>query len=174
MKIVKPSTEDQDPPFAFVRPPHVMIVSAPFYRDVAAMLLAGATQGLDEAGATYEAFTVPGALEIPAAIHLTLGPSGRPRFDAYVALGCVIRGATTHYDIVAGESNRGLMDLTLRHGLLIGNGILTVETMEQAIERADPAQLDKGGGAARATLSLYALSETLRESPSKSGAGHAR
>ena len=165
MKIVPfpPGSEDQDTPYVFERTPHVMIVSAPFYRDVAGLLLAGAARVLDEAGATYEAFTVPGALEIPVAIRLALsGAQDTPHFDAYVALGCVIRGETTHYDIVSGESCRGLMDLTMRHGLCIGNGILTVETMEQALERADPARLDKGAGAAQAALSLYALSEKLR------------
>ncbi|MCB9978020.1 MAG: 6,7-dimethyl-8-ribityllumazine synthase [Rhodospirillales bacterium] len=175
MKIVPPldETQDHDAPFSFARAPHVMIVTAPFYRDVATMLLSGAIRALDGADATYEVFSVPGALEIPAAMRLTLDASGAARFDAYVALGCVIRGETTHYDIVAGESNRGLMDLTIRHGFLIGNGILTVETMTQAIERADPEQLDKGGGAAKAALSLYALAESLRGVQHRSGASHA-
>lgn len=164
MKIAAPppgQPEDPETPYVFRRTPHVMIVSAPFYRDVSALLLGGATRVLDEAGATYEAFTVPGALEIPAAIRMSLNASVPTRFDAYVTLGCVIRGETTHYDIVSGESCRGLMSLATRYGLCIGNGILTVETMEQALERADPARLDKGAGAAHAALTLYALSETL-------------
>lgn len=176
MKIVPPldATQDHDAPFSFARAPHVMIVTAPFYRDVATMLLSGAIRVLDATGATYEVCPVPGALEIPAAMRLTLDASGAARFDAYVALGCVIRGETTHYDIVAGESNRGLMDLTIRHGFLIGNGILTVETMTQAIERADPEQLDKGGGAAKAALALYALAETLQGAKRQTaGASHA-
>lgn len=164
MKIVAPPSnpsEESETPYVFERTPHIMIVCAPFYRDVAGLLLGGATRVLDEAGATYEAFTVPGALEIPAAIRMACETSKPAPFDAYVALGCVIRGETTHYDIVSEESCRGLMTLATRYGLCIGNGILTVETMEQALERADPTRLDKGAGAAHAALMLYGLSERL-------------
>ncbi len=133
--------------------PHVLIVEARFYDDLADLLAAGAEAALGAAGAAFERVTVPGALEIPGAIAMAVR-SGR--YDAYVALGCVIRGETGHYDIVAGESARGLLDLTMQ-GVAVGNGILTVEDKAQARRRADPAQLDKGGGAARAALSMIAL-----------------
>ncbi len=138
--------------------PHVMIVIARFYEDLADELVRGATLELEKAGATWEVFTVPGALEIPAAIRIAVRamdfPTIRPRFDGYVALGCVIRGETTHYDIVANESARGLSDLALRFTLAIGNGILTVENDDQAWVRAKVGGLDKGGGAARACLDM--------------------
>lgn len=133
----------------------VLIVEARFYEDIADMLYAGAVAVLDVAGAAYERVAVPGALEIPAAV--AMAEEGKGAFDAYVALGCVIRGETSHYDIVAGESARGLMDLSVRRGLCIGNGIQTVENRAQAYVRADPAQKDKGGGAARAALEMLAL-----------------
>lgn len=137
----------------------VGIVVAPYYREVADALLAGAQAALSAAGAVHEVFTVPGALEIPLAIA-TLEQGGRreaPAFDGYVALGCVIRGETSHYEIVCGESARGLMDLGLLGRFAIANGILTVENMAQAMERADPQRLDKGGEAARACLTVVAL-----------------
>jgi 6,7-dimethyl-8-ribityllumazine synthase len=118
------------------------------------MLLAGARRALEEAGATFDRVTVPGALEIPAAIRLALAGGG---YDAFVALGCVIRGETSHYDIVAGESARGLMELALHHQALIGNGILTTDSGVQARVRADPDGKDKGGAAARAALALLQL-----------------
>ena len=142
-------------------PPHIMIVESRFYEDIADHLAAGALAVLKEAGATFERFNVPGALEIPAAIKFAVRGldfyTVRRRFDAYIALGCVIRGETSHYDLVSGESARGLTDLSIDHTLCIGNGILTVENREQAMRRADPAQLDKGGDAARAALSMLAL-----------------
>ena len=139
--------------------PHILIVEARFYDDLADLLAAGAEARLRAAGATFDRIVVPGALEIPGAI--ALAERGRQggvgaSYDGYVALGCVIRGETGHYDIVAGESARGLMDLTL-NGVPVGNGILTVEDEGQAIRRADPAQLDKGGAAAEAGLALIAL-----------------
>jgi 6,7-dimethyl-8-ribityllumazine synthase len=138
--------------------PHVMIVIARFYEDLADELIRGATLELEKAGATWEVFTVPGALEIPAAIRIAVRamdfPTIRPRFDGYVALGCVIRGETTHYDVVANESARGLSELALRFTLAIGNGILTVETDDQAWARAKVDGFDKGGGAARACLDM--------------------
>lgn len=137
----------------FAEPPRVLIVAAPFYRAVADGLIAGARAVLDPAGAEVEIVEVPGALEIPTAIRLA---SFSGRFDGYVALGCVIRGETTHYETVCGDSSRGLTLLGLE-GLCIGNGILTVENIEQAEVRADPARMNKGGGAAEACLHLVAL-----------------
>ena len=137
---------------------HVLIAEARFYAHLSDMLLAGARAALDAAGHSHESVTVPGALELPAAISLAADTG---RFDAYVALGVVIRGETFHFEIVAGESARGVLALTL-DGLAVGNGILTVETESQAIVRADPAQADKGGDAARAALALLELKATLR------------
>ncbi len=131
----------------------ILIAEARFYPQLNDMLLAGARAAIEAAGHAHQTLTVPGALEIPAAIALA-AESGR--FDAFVALGVVIRGETFHFEIVAGESARGLMALTLA-GLAIGNGILTVETEAQALERADPARGDKGGDAARAALALFDL-----------------
>ena len=138
----------------------ILLAEARFYPRLNDMLLAGARAALDAAGHSHETITVPGALELPAAISLA-ADSGR--FDAYVALGVVIRGETWHFEIVAGESARGLMALTL-DGLAVGNGILTVENEAQAVVRADPAQADKGGDAARAALSLLALKQKFESS----------
>ncbi len=138
---------------AFDRPPHLLVVVAPFYRDIADMLIAGAKGCLDEVRATHDLVEVPGALELPTAIALA---DRTRKYDGYVALGCVIRGATTHYETVCNDSSRGLSTLG-QAGLCIGNGILTVENAEQAIERADPAQMNKGAGAAAAALHLIAL-----------------
>lgn len=138
---------------AFDRPVRALIVLAPYYRDVADLLTAGARATLNAAGAAHETVEVPGALEIPVAVRLALRHGD---FDCFVALGCVIRGETTHYDIVAGQSAQGLGLLGLE-GACIGNGILTVETRAQALVRADPAGQDKGGGAAAAALHLLAL-----------------
>lgn len=145
--------------------PHIMIVEAPYYTEIAAALRKGALRVLDAAGASHESFTVPGAFEIPAAIQFALrsrdfSTRGR-RFDGYVALGCVIRGETSHYDYVCGESARGLQDLALNHTLAIGFGILTVENEEQAWARADPERRDKGGEAARACLEMIALKKAF-------------
>jgi 6,7-dimethyl-8-ribityllumazine synthase len=133
----------------------VLIAEARFYPHLSDMLLDGARAALEQAGHDYEIVSVPGALELPAAISLT-AKSGR--YCAFVALGVVIRGETYHFEIVAGESARALMGLAVQ-GFAIGNGILTVENEAQAIERADPRQGDKGGGAARAALALYELRE---------------
>ena len=134
--------------------PHVLIVEARFYDQISDLLLAGATRALEAAGASFETVTVPGALEIPAAIRIALDAG---RHDAFIALGCVIRGETGHYDIVAGESARSLMDLALHHRALIGNGILTTDSGAQAHVRADPEGKDKGGAAAQAALALWRL-----------------
>lgn len=136
----------------------VLIVEARFYEHINALLLDGARRVLAEARADIEHLIVPGALEIPPAIAVA---DHTRRFDAYVALGCVIRGETTHYELVAGESCRGLMELGIRERALIGNGILTVENEAQALVRADPTQGDKGGDAAMAALVLLAWRERL-------------
>lgn len=131
----------------------VLIVEARYYAHLNDLLLAGARAALEAAGHGHETVTVPGALEVPGAVALA---SLHERYDAFVALGVVIRGETYHFEIVAGESARALMALTL-DGLAIGNGILTVETEAQALDRADPTQGDKGGDAARAALAMLAL-----------------
>ena len=133
----------------------ILIVEARFYPHLNDMLLEGARNAIEAAGHKHETISVPGALELPAAISLA-AKSGR--FCAFVALGVVIRGETYHFEIVSEESARALMDLTL-DGFAIGNGVLTVENEEQAIARADPKQGDKGGHAARAALSLFELRE---------------
>ena len=134
---------------------HVLIAEARFYAHLNDMLLAGARRAIEAAGHTHETVTVPGALELPGTFAIA---SESQRFDAYVGLGVVIRGETYHFEIVAGESARGLMALTM-DGLAVGNGILTVENEAQAIVRADPAQGDKGGDAAKAALTLLALKD---------------
>ncbi|MGK0490985.1 MAG: 6,7-dimethyl-8-ribityllumazine synthase [Sphingomonas echinoides] len=131
----------------------ILIVEARFYDHLNDMLLDGARAAIEEAGHKHETITVPGALEIPAAVALA---SESGAYDAFVALGVVIRGETYHFEIVAGESARGLMALSM-DGLPIGNGILTTEDEAQAIVRADRAQLDKGGAAAKAALAMLAL-----------------
>lgn len=134
---------------------HVLIVEARFYEHLNDLLLAGARAAIEAAGHGHETVTVPGALEVPAAIGLA-AESGR--YDAYVALGVVIRGETYHFEVVSNESARGLMALTL-DGLAIGNGILTVEDEAQALARARPTEKDKGGEAASAALAMLALKE---------------
>jgi 6,7-dimethyl-8-ribityllumazine synthase len=131
----------------------ILLVEARFYDHLNDMLLAGARAAVEAAGHRHETVTVPGALEVPGAIALA-DESGR--YDAYVALGVVIRGETYHFEIVANESARGIMALTM-DGIAIGNGILTTEDEAQAIRRADPGELNKGGGAADAALAMLAL-----------------
>ena len=130
----------------------VLIVEARFYPEISDALYEGAARVLESAGVANERVSVPGALEIPPAIKFASGC-----FDGFIALGCVIRGETYHFEIVANESAHGLMDLMVREGLCIGNGILTVEDEEQAFVRARPDEGDKGGDAARACLALMAL-----------------
>lgn len=132
---------------------HVLIVGAGFYRHIFDLQLEGAVTALDKAGHTHERVEVPGALEIPATIALA-ADSGR--YDAFVALGCVIRGETYHFEVVAGESARGIMALTL-DGLAVGNGILTVENEAQALVRADRRQKNKAGEAVEAAISLLEM-----------------
>jgi len=133
----------------------ILIVEARFYAHLNDMLIAGARAALETAGHKVEVLTVPGALEIPGAIALA---AESERFDAFVAIGVVIRGETYHFEIVAGESARAIMALTM-DGIAIGNGILTVENEAQALVRADPSQKDKGGEAAKAALALLALQD---------------
>jgi 6,7-dimethyl-8-ribityllumazine synthase len=132
-----------------------LIVEARFYDRLNDMLIAGAKAALKAAGHQVEVITVPGALEIPGAIALA---DQAEAYDGYVAIGVVIRGETYHFEIVAGESARGIMALTM-DGVAIGNGILTVENEDQALVRADPAQKDKGGEAAKAAIAMLALKE---------------
>ncbi|MBZ4690330.1 6,7-dimethyl-8-ribityllumazine synthase [Cereibacter changlensis] len=139
---------------SFDKPVKLLIVVAPYYKDIADELVAGAKATIERCGGTWDLIEVPGALEIPTAIALAERQSN---FDGFVALGCVMRGETTHYDTVCNDSSRGLMLLGLQ-GSCIGNGILTVETREQAVVRAEAAGQDKGGGAAAAALHLIALS----------------
>ena len=138
--------------------PHVLIVEARFYDDIADELAKGAIAALEAAGATYDRLEVPGAFELPAAIRMNIKAmelvGARKRYDGYVALGCVIRGETSHYDYVCGESARGLMDLALQYSLAIGFGVLTVENRDQAWARAAMDQLDKGGTVAKAALRM--------------------
>lgn len=133
----------------------ILIVEARFYPHLNDMLIAGARGVLEAEGHKVEVLTVPGALEIPGAIALA---AEADRYDAFVAIGVVIRGETYHFEIVAGESARAIMALTM-DGIAIGNGILTVENEAQALVRADPAQKNKGGEAARAALALMALQQ---------------
>ncbi|MCQ8781428.1 6,7-dimethyl-8-ribityllumazine synthase [Mangrovibrevibacter kandeliae] len=143
--------------------PHLLIVEARFYDHIADHLLEGATARLDAAGATYDVVTVPGALEIPAAISFALDGANEDGvdYDGFVALGCVIRGETYHFEIVANESARALTALSVDESLAIGNGILTVESEEQALVRARRGDKDKGGGAAEAALAMIALRRKL-------------
>jgi 6,7-dimethyl-8-ribityllumazine synthase len=145
--------------FQFLKPPHVLILEARFYEDINDMMIDGVTEALTKAGATFEKITVPGALEIPVALQIASQRTNGRTFDAYVVLGCVIRGETTHYEIVSNESARGIMDVSLKHNLSVGNGILTVENVEQALDRADKARQNKGGGAAIAALSMLSLKQ---------------
>jgi 6,7-dimethyl-8-ribityllumazine synthase len=142
----------------------ILIVEARFYSDLADALLEGATQALDAYGAAYEVISVPGALEIPAAIAMADDASRNAAgiaYDGFVALGTVVRGETYHFEIVSNESARGLMDLATRRNLAIGNGILTTEDGPQAWARASASEGDKGGGAARACLDLIGLRQQL-------------
>lgn len=137
-----------------------LIVEARFYGQLNDMLVSGAKAAIEADGHDVEVLTVPGALEIPGAIALA-AESGE--YDGFVAIGVVIRGETYHFEIVAGESARAIMALTM-DGIAIGNGILTVENEAQALVRADPGQMDKGGGAARAALTMHALTERFAHS----------
>ena len=149
--------------------PHIMVVEARFYDDIADALAEGAFAVLDEAGATYERFPVLGAFETPAAVAIAIRSmeffTARPRFDGYVVLGCVIRGQTSHYDIVCNESARALQDLACRYALAMGYGILTCENRDQALKRARRDGYDRGGHAARACLAMIELKRRFRLYP---------
>ena len=142
----------------FITKPHVLILEARFYSQISDMLATGAIAVLSGHRLSYERMTVPGALEIPAALSLA---NENGKYDAYIVLGCVIRGHTYHFEVVCNESARGINNLATEYGLAVGNGILTVENEEQANVRADPQDKDKGGDAAHAALQLYALGEQL-------------
>ncbi len=138
---------------------HILIVIADFYKHIAELQLNGAKKALNDNNASFDIIYVAGALEIPAIIAVA---AQTQKYNGYVALGCVIRGETTHYDTVCTESSRGLMDLSIHKNLAIGNGILTVETEAQAIERADLTKLNKAGGAVTACLGVIQIFNNLR------------
>lgn len=138
--------------------PHVLVVEARYYAEIGDMLLAGAKAALKAAGATFDHVVVPGAFELPAAVAMAIEGG---RHDGYVTLGCVVRGETSHYDLVCEESARGLNDLAVRSQAAIGFGVLTCENGDQARRRADPKGKDKGGEAARACLAMIALRRAL-------------
>ena len=156
-----------DKPERALKDVRILVVEARFYDDIADLLLKGAERVLKKAGATFDQVTVPGALEIPPAIAIAVAAAARKKrpYDGVVALGCVIRGETSHYDIVAGESARGLMDIGIAQQMPVGNGILTVDTDAQAKARARAGGEDKGGGAARAALTLVRLKRQLARAP---------
>jgi 6,7-dimethyl-8-ribityllumazine synthase len=141
----------------------ILIVEARYYDDIADALLTGAKKALQDAGAQFDLISVPGSLEIPPAIAIALDAAQKKRrpYDGVVALGCVIRGETIHFEIVSQESARGLLDLSVERRIPIGNGIITVENEAQAKARADVGDQDKGGGAARAALALVSLKKPL-------------
>lgn len=143
---------------------HILILEARFYAELCDELARGAIAAIERAGATWERRAVPGSLEIPGAIALA---AKTKRFDGFVALGCVLRGETTHYDIVANESARGIMNLTVS-GLAIGNGILTCENEMQAWARARVAEMDKGGGAADAALAMIRFGRDIKKKRARS------
>jgi 6,7-dimethyl-8-ribityllumazine synthase len=145
------------------KPAHLLIIEARFYEDINDELLRGAVAAIERAGATYETITVPGALEVPAALSMALEAKerGSRHFDGVVCLGCVIRGETKHFDIVSEQSARGLVDLASDEGLALGNGILTVENEAQAWARARVSEANKGGAAADAALVMVALRRQL-------------
>ena len=138
---------------------HFLIIEANFYKDLGEALAEGAIAALSDANASFERVSVPGALEVPGAI--ALAAASDKGFDGYVALGCVIRGETSHYDTVCNESARGIMELTVKNRLAIGNGIITVENWDQAWARARMSEKDKGGDAARAALAMAQIAKNF-------------
>lgn len=163
--------ESSAPSFFFELPPHVMIVEARFYTDVADLLLRGAKEVLDKIHATYEVVSVPGALEIPAVISFAIKALDfdpvRRRSEGFIALGCVVKGDTRHDEIVSYESAHGLQKLALQRSLAVGNGILTCNSKEQALERADPGKMNRGGAAAEACLRMIEIKHQFRLSPKR-------
>jgi 6,7-dimethyl-8-ribityllumazine synthase len=148
-----------------VKGARILVVEARYYDDIADALLAGAKKALQEAGAQFDCISVPGSLEIPTATAIALDAAQKKRrpYDGAVALGCVIRGETIHFEIVSHESARGLLDLSIARGIPIGNGIITVENEVQAKARAGVDDQDKGGGAVRAALTLVGLKKRLEK-----------
>ncbi|MDX2028278.1 MAG: 6,7-dimethyl-8-ribityllumazine synthase [Alphaproteobacteria bacterium] len=165
--------ETKRPPmtFQFETKPNILIVEARHYDDIADLQLKGARTVLDRAGVDHDTVTVPGALEIPAAILYAIKSldfdAVRRRCDGYVALGCIIKGGTNHNELVAAECFRGLQDNMLRYSLAVGNGVITCNNREQALERADPARHDRGGAAAEACLRMIELKHQFRLSPKR-------
>ena len=143
--------------------PHLLVIDAPYYTEISAALMEGVTAELGKVGATHDYVAVPGVLEIPAAMSFAVDAAeqGGTAYDGFVLIGCVIRGETTHYDIVANESARSIMDLSIMMNLAVGNGIQTVENEAQAWARAKTSEKNKGGGAAAAALAMIALREKL-------------
>lgn len=139
--------------------PHILIIDAPYYAHISQSLVEGAEEVLNKEGATWDYVAVPGVLEIPATVSMAVEGAlrGGKAYDGYITLGCVIRGETTHYDIVAFESARAIMDLTIAECLALGNGIQTVENEAQAVARARKEELNKGGHAAAAVLDMIKL-----------------
>ena len=137
---------------------HLLIVESPYYEHITNELIKGAVEALDNAGATYDRIDVPGAFEIPAAIRFAADSSG-VSYDGYIALGCVVRGETSHYDYVCGESARGLQELAIKDRLAIGYGVLTVENQDQAWARADVTAGNKGGYVAETALRMIELKQ---------------
>lgn len=135
--------------------PRFLMVEAPYYTDIAVFLRQGALRVLEKLNVDYDILQVPGALEIAPAINFAAQSEQKEKVDAFIALGCVIRGATSHYNIVCEQSASGITHLALNNNIAIGNGILTCENYTQALERADPSQKDHGGQAARAAFSLF-------------------
>jgi 6,7-dimethyl-8-ribityllumazine synthase len=141
------------------KPPHLLVIEARFYDDLSDELYRGALAALERAGATHDRVAVPGALEIPPALSMALDAMelGDLHYDGFICLGCVIRGETAHFDIVAQQSARALMDLSVSESLALGNGILTVENEDQAWARARVSDQNKGGAAAEAALAMIAI-----------------
>ena len=140
----------------------ILLVSSPYYKDISTNLIKGASDLLESESVDYQILNVPGALEIAPAIKFVLDKSLKnPIFDGFVALGCIIKGETYHFEIVANESSRALTDLSINYSIPIGNGILTVSNKDQAIRRSDPNQLNKGAGAAEACLSLINIKNSI-------------
>lgn len=165
--------ESKRPPatFQFENRPYVLIVEARHYDDIADLQLKGAQAVLDRVGVDYDTITVPGALEIPATILYAIKSldfdAVRRRFDGYIALGCIIKGGTNHNDLVANECFRGIQDTALHYSLAVGNGVITCNTKEQGLERADPTKHDRGGAAAEACLRMIELKHQFRLSPKR-------
>jgi 6,7-dimethyl-8-ribityllumazine synthase len=157
------ATQSAKPIIYAAKDARFLIVEGRFYDHINNELVAGAREAFEDSGSSYDIITMPGALELPAAIAIALDAANMRHepYDGVVALGCVIRGETGHYDIVAGESARALMDLSVQRKIPLGNGILTVETEAQALVRANRHEMNKGRGAAEAALALYVLKKKV-------------